>query len=138
MKKSPQKINIDPKWIEFLEEDYRVVIKLFEDKTDFYRSICFHAQQFIEKTLKGIIESNGLIPPKTHDIEYLANRIRDLGYDVPMTLDDLQFLSSIYFDTRYPPDIGLLPEGEPTKEDARRSYTITKQIRKWIEQNQSV
>jgi len=132
MKKNHKKIKIHPKWIDYYEEDYKIVIKLFEEKTSFHRTICFHAQQFFEKLLKGILEAHDVIPPKTHDIEYLVNRVKELGYKLPVSDQDIMYISSIYFDTRYPPDLGLLPKGEPSKEDVERAYKISKAIHQWI------
>lgn len=39
---------------------------------------------------------------------------------------------------RYPSDLGLLPSGEPTKEDANKALTMAKEMINWfkdIEQN---
>ncbi|MDR2546217.1 MAG: HEPN domain-containing protein [Lachnospiraceae bacterium] len=33
--------------------------------------ICFHAQQASEKAMKGFLVSNGVLPPKTHDLTKL-------------------------------------------------------------------
>ena len=37
-------------------------------------------------------------------------------------------LNRIYVDSRYPPDIGRIPSGEPTKEEAQQLYNIAKDI----------
>jgi len=34
---------------------------------------------------------------------------------------DLEFLSGIYVESRYPLDVGLLPHGEPAKQDAQKA-----------------
>ena len=36
--------------------------------------------------------------------------------------DLLDSLNSLYIDSRYPGDMGLLPHGQPTLEDAREFY----------------
>lgn len=41
---------------------------------------------------------------------------------------DLEFLNEVYVEFRYPPDIGLLPHGEPTKEDAQKALEIAKRV----------
>ena len=43
---------------------------------------------------------------------------------VPLSKDEQIFLSSVYIDTRYPPDAGLLPDGEPVKSDAKIAVDI--------------
>lgn len=108
---------VDEKWLRFAEDDYRLVVFLWSEATYFYGVICFHAQQFVEKILKGVLEGAGEIPPRTHDINALAKRIVKLNIRVPLTEDEILLLSSIYIDTRYPPDVGLLPNGAPAKRD---------------------
>ena len=58
-----------------------------------YRMVCYHAQQAVEKILKAI---------------------------PPLSVEDAVFLNSVYR-ARYPAALGLLPTGEPTKEDAERA-----------------
>jgi len=132
MKKSNVSDNIDEKWLNFADEDYKLVTFLWNQENEFYRSICFHAQQFIEKVLKGIIEGAGLSPPRIHDINALEKRVDKLGFDVPLTENEILFLSSVYIDIRYPPDVGLLPNGEPTKRDAEIAVKAVKKIKEWI------
>jgi HEPN domain-containing protein len=40
----------------------------------------------------------------------------------------MEFLSTIYIESRYPPDIGLLPSGEPGRDDADRSIRVASSI----------
>ena len=93
---------ISKKWLKFAEEDYALVIFLHNKKNAFFRSICFHAQQFIEKILKGILEASGQTPPRIHDINALVKRVNKLGLTVPLQENEILFLSSIYIDVRYP------------------------------------
>ena len=53
---------------------------------------------------------------------------RMLKLELPVSEDDLQFLSSVYIETQYPPDLGLLPGGEPTGEDAARAARIARAL----------
>jgi HEPN domain-containing protein len=41
---------------------------------------------------------------------------------------DLEFLNGVYVEFRYPPDIGLLPHGEPSKEDAQKALEIARSV----------
>ena len=36
----------------------------------------------------------------------------------------IQILDSLYIESRYPVDIGLLPNGKPTEEDANKFFEI--------------
>jgi len=42
--------------------------------------------------------------------------------------DILEDLNSLYIDSRYPSSFGLLPDGKPTLEDAKRFYEFTLEI----------
>ncbi len=82
--------------------------------------VAFHAQQAIEKSFKAIIEDKQDKIPKKHDLLTLKNMIRD-RIDIENE-DLLDSLNSLYIDSRYPGDMGLLPHGQPTLEDAQEFY----------------
>lgn len=87
--------------------------------------IAFHAQQAIEKTLKGRLEFKNVKALKTHKLQSLfalAAIDLEIDEDVLIVLDDL------YVDSRYPGEFGLLPEGNPTTEDARQFYGLAEYV----------
>jgi HEPN domain-containing protein len=110
-------------WLIFAKDDLGTLDAL--EQKPIPRVTCFHAQQLAEKTLKGQLFDRGIPIPRTHDLIVLA---RILKLDLPATEDDLQYLSSVYIETRYPPDLGLLPGGEPTGEDAARAARIARAL----------
>lgn len=73
------------------------------------------------------------LPPRIHDIVKLTALCNDLNIHIPLSLDEQVLLSSVYIDTRYPPDLGLLPGGEPTKEDTEIIVGIIKKLKQWVE-----
>ena len=81
--------------------------------------VAFHAQQCVEKCLKAVAEERTGSVPRIHDLrrlwELVARQFRE-GLDV----DSLRELTDIYTDSRYPGDLGLMPLGKPTEEDAAR------------------
>lgn len=82
--------------------------------------VAFHAQQSIEKSLKAIIESQNKKIPKQHDLLRLKSIVEgflDDKYD-----DILDSLNQLYIDSRYPGEMGLLPNGQPTLLDAKEFY----------------
>ncbi len=87
---------------------------------DKYRGACLHSQQSVEKGLKALILERGRRPARTHDIVELLNLVTADGWAVGLAMDDAVFLNSVYRG-RYPTEEGLLPQGEPTKEDAVRA-----------------
>jgi len=110
-------------WLIFAKDDFDTLDAL--EHTPIPRVICFHAQQLAEKTLKAQLFDRGNPVPRTHDVVMLA---RTLKLDLSVTEDELQFLTSVYIETRYPPDLGLLPGGEPTAEDAARAARIARAL----------
>jgi len=133
MKKNNKPDNVNKKWLYFAEEDYNLIIYLWNKDNKFYRSICFHSQQYVEKVLKGILEGNSASVPRIHDINALVKRVEKFGIKVPLTEEQILFLSSVYIDTRYPPDVGLLPNGEPQKKDAAIAVKAVKKIKEWLD-----
>lgn len=87
--------------------------------------IAFHSQQAVEKSLKAYLEYNNEEVPKTHKIQSLIDRtdIKIEGCD-----DLIQLLDALYIESRYPGDMGLLPYGKPTLEDAREFYDFANNI----------
>lgn len=54
-------------WLDFANIDLRAAEQLLKDES-LTNVVCFHAQQCVEKSFKALIESNGDIPPKSHDL----------------------------------------------------------------------
>ncbi len=67
-----------------------------------------------------MILERGEKPEKTHDIIGLLKRTEGLGFKVTLSMEDAAFLNSIY-KGRYPSEEGLLPHGEPSREDSERA-----------------
>ena len=123
-------------WLFRANEDIAVIKNLSESGLELYGStICFHAQQYVEKIIKGLLEINRIKPPRIHDLITLNELCNEINIKLPLSEDNLQFLSSVYIDTRYPPDAGLIPNGEPTEEHSRLAYQIVKELDKWIKKS---
>jgi HEPN domain-containing protein len=114
-------------WIKYVEDDFGVLLEL--EDSEFHRSICFHAQQLAEKILKAVLHEQKKKIPKTHDILLLKKLT---GFIFPVSDKELEFLSSVYSEARYPPDVGLLPHGEPNKEDAMRATRIARAVYEFV------
>ena len=117
-------------WFIFAAEDYKALTALWKDKQGLYKTICFHSQQYVEKILKGILENNNNNPPRIHDISKLYKECSKYILNIPLLKEEQIFLSSVYIDSRYPPDAGLLPKGEPTREDAELAVAIADKLKK--------
>ena len=113
-------------WFDYALDDFKAIKVLLNEKV--YRLVCFHAQQFVEKMFKGLLLQQGIDPPRTHDLGFLYQKLYQLNVSVKIDMADLEFLSEVYVEFRYPPDIGLLAHGEPTKEDAQKALEIAQRI----------
>ncbi|OGU71977.1 MAG: hypothetical protein A2V93_05915 [Ignavibacteria bacterium RBG_16_34_14] len=120
----------DNPWLIFAREDFETLELLVS--SNLYRTICFHSQQLAEKLIKAALFEKKIKIPRTHNITYPLSL---LNFNIPMEKSDMEFISTIYIESRYPPDVGLLPTGEPTKDDADRSVHISKNIYEYIIKN---
>lgn len=103
-------------WLDFADRDLKSARILAEEPGLAGVSV-FHAQQWVEKLLKAVLENEELSIPKTHDLERLMELIRPEAENLKLDEDRLSELSSFYLDSRYPPTLAF-PCGEPTPEDA--------------------
>ncbi len=116
-------------WIKIAWEDFQSADYLLTKSL--YRMVCYHAQQAVEKSLKAILVEHEIDFPRIHNILDLSNDVKKLGFEPEIAERDAIFLNSVYR-ARYPSDQGLLPKGEPAKEDAERALTIAKNMLEWL------
>jgi len=99
-------------WLFRANEDIAVIEKLFESDPESYAStICFHAQQAVEKFLKAFLVLHNIDFPKTHDLDYLlleCKKIDPENFNI-----DLGSLTDFGVSIRYPDDF-YLPDKEET------------------------
>jgi HEPN domain-containing protein len=118
-------------WLKIAEEELQAAEHLFE--ASLYRMVCYHAQQVVEKILKAILTEREIEFSRTHNILDLSNAVNNIGHQAPVTVEDAVFLNSVYR-TRYPAALGLLPTGDPTKEDAERALQSARKMREWFKE----
>ena len=114
-------------WLLLANEDIAVIESLSESGLEFYaRTICFHAQQAIEKFLKAFLVFHNKDFPKTHDLEFLlqeCQKIDKSGFDF-----DFGSLTDFGVSVRYPDDFIT-----PDKEDTILYRDIAREVKKAIE-----
>jgi HEPN domain-containing protein len=115
-------------WLKLANEDLQSAEYLFEKRL--FRMVCYHAQQAVEKVLKSLLADREVEIPRIHNLLDLNNSARKLGHATGLTEEEAIFLNTVYR-WRYPPDLGLLPSGEPTELDARRALDIARTIVNW-------
>lgn len=116
-------------WAKIAMEELQSAEYLFERSLS--RMVCYHAQQAVEKILKAILTEHEIEFSRTHNILDLRNAVEKIGHKTPLADEDAVFLNSIYR-ARYPSDLGLLPSGEPKKEDADKALDIAREIVNWF------
>ena len=115
-------------WLKAAYDDIKVIENILELE-DLTHIVAFHSQQSIEKSIKATLEYNNKIVPKIHHISKLISNIDDfIDYDFEL----VKLLDSLYIDSRYPGDMGLLPYGKPTKQDAKKFYNFALEVFKKI------
>lgn len=91
----------------------------------------FHAQQAVEKSFKAVLEELSGDVPKIHNlVRLLALVSKYMKIDVKM--DIIEELDKLYIDSRYPGELGLLPHGQPTVEEAAEFYRTAERLHKKI------
>jgi len=103
------KKNLALDWLRAAYSDI-VVIDSIVDNDVVTHMTAFHAQQSIEKSFKAILEYHGKDVPRKHDMFMLKDIIAE--YITIHNEDVLEDLNTLYIDSRYPGDMGLLPDGK--------------------------
>lgn len=112
-------------WIKKAENDLKNAVhtlKLGEDcPTD---TVGFHAQQCVEKYLKGLLCFRGIDFPKTHNITELV-ALLPASTPVDLTPKEQELLTDYATVTRYPGDYDEIPLAE-----AKRAVKIARRVRR--------
>lgn len=111
-------------WLKAAYSDLRAIEHMLDDSF-LTHIVAFHSQQAIEKSFKAILEDALISVPKVHKLETLVSKINitlELHPDILTTLDLL------YIESRYPGDMGLLPNGKPTLANAKEFYNEAENI----------
>lgn len=117
---------ITKEWLEAANLDIESSKYLLQDER-LTGHVAFHSQQAIEKSLKALIEESGDRIPKIHSLSKLFN-ISSLYLDFKFDEDLLIALDSLYIESRYPGEFGLLPEGKPTLKQAQMFHDFAHEI----------
>ncbi len=86
-------------------------------------TVCFHAQQAIEKLLKGLLVANGRNISKTHDLVKLLNDLSDIVPELLPYEERLEDISEYGVGVRYPDDFY-----EPSMEEARHAFDVALEL----------
>jgi HEPN domain-containing protein len=123
----PEVLHVTRQWVEKAEEDLtNAEYTLTMEEGCPLGTICFHAQQCVEKYLKGLLTLHSVPFPKTHSLTELHRLVRQV-VDLDLGQSDLVRLNRYSTEARYPGD------WEPiTRNEAEEAVSITRKIRSLI------
>lgn len=104
-------------WFEKAEMDGLSAKALLDNKEGHPNTVCFLAQQMVEKYLKGLLVFHESSFRKVHDLLELETMLMKYESDISRLHVALIFLNGFYVGTRYPGDYP-----EFSWEDARQAF----------------
>lgn len=118
-------------WLRFVERDMKAAEVLLRE--DLYHTVCFHAQQAVEKAIKAYRLKKGRRTTKIHNLSGLLDKDPDLKEEFSHLMDKIEFLDKFYIPVRYPDAFpGSVPEGLPNEEDATKALEYAEEIVEFV------
>lgn len=117
---------ITEEWLKRARDDLDVAMEIIV-REHLTNMVAFHSQQAVEKSLKAIVEEFEIGFVKIHNLERLIG-IMNQRMDLDVDLNFIKRLDEVYISMRYPSDLGLLPSGKPTIQDARELYEFAENL----------
>jgi HEPN domain-containing protein len=114
-------------WVFFAENDMKIADSAIGEPR-LTGQVVFHSQQAIEKYFKSYLVENDISFPKIHDLPKLYGLVRKIKeWDIDEVL--LDEINRVYSISRYPSNIGLLPNGQiPSIEKSKEIFDFAKKI----------
>ena len=117
---------ITSEWLKSADDDINTIKAIIDDES-LTHIVAFHSQQCIEKSFKAMVDEFELASQKIHNLITLNETISSV-YQFGFDEDKLGLLNKLYLDSRYPGDLGLLPNGKPSIEVAKEFQKLAKEI----------
>jgi HEPN domain-containing protein len=109
-------------WLKSAESDIQIIAQIIKIE-NLTHQVAFHCQQAVEKSFKAIIEEYELGFVKTHSLINLFAKVENI-FQFEIDEDILLLLDQLYIVSRYPGEMGLLPNGLPSMEEAKEFLTL--------------
>lgn len=120
-------------WFQKADNDLRAIQNNLKDSDPPTDVICFHAQQAIEKYMKGVLIYFGKHITKTHDLVFLLTEISNYMPEIEKMEDKIRNVNRYAVEVRYP-DIMF----EPAFEQAEEAYEIALAVKNIIREKITV
>lgn len=113
-------------WLKSALTDLKNIEHIIND--DFLTQVvAFHSQQCVEKCFKALLELNSKKVPKEHSTLKLYGSVKGQIGSI-LDIDILTDMDDLYIESRYPGDLGLLPDGKPTLKNATEFFDFARNI----------
>jgi HEPN domain-containing protein len=113
-------------WKAKAEQDYQAIIILARQRKKAVPDIiCYHAHQCAEKYLKALLVKHALSIPKTHDLVFLADKLKKQEPELELIKGILRQLNGYAVELRYPGE-------SATKKESNIAFENVKEIRKFL------
>ena len=113
-------IDMAREWLKASLVDLAVIKEIIHNE-NLTTMTAFHSQQSAEKSLKALLEYHNEDVPKIHQVKKLVNLTKEyIEHDIDIEL--VIKIDTLYIDSKYPGDMGLLPYGKPSFEDSMDFY----------------
>ena len=89
-------------WLQFARDDLRMAGYALSDDPPMPSQACFHAQQAVEKALKGLLLAHGLAAPHTHNLLLLVDSLVIAVAGVERFAEAAAVLTRFAVSARYP------------------------------------
>lgn len=124
MSARPEQVEVVRQWIHKADNDLKNAAHTLTMGADCpLDTVCFHAQQCVEKYLKAWLAFQSIDFPKSHDLTELVALLPDIR-KFPLSVDDCARLTDYATVTRYPGD------WEPIRRtDAEQAVELAKKAR---------
>ena len=112
MSEAPETLRLARMWVEKAEEDFLVAeLLLSPDEGCPFSTVCFHAQQSVEKYVKALLVSRAIAFPKVHDIGELLE-LEPASIEIPLSTEEQEQLTFYATTARYPGEYEPISRGE--------------------------
>ena len=109
-------------WIRKGENDLKTARLVLGSEDGPFDTVCFHAQQLAEKSLKALLTNRGIRFSKTHSLQLLLDLIADSAFEEYR--EACIILSGYAIEARYPGDCA-----DPERKEAEEAVRACHQIR---------
>jgi HEPN domain-containing protein len=118
-------------WIQLADKDLYAAEIILKNEYPLTNIVAFHCQQAIEKYLKAFLIEKGIPVIKTHDLITLNGVIKEMN-DLGIDEKKLIIINEVYIESRYPGELGLLPDGMPSEEQVKEFVAYAQEVKRII------